>query len=116
MNEFKQDLIDRQAAIDALSTTLPKVDAVNLMSGSYINHIKFGDNISIIRDTAAHDEIVELREMIERLKGRPFYMKLQCHNCGAPLVIDSSNHLIKCKYCHAAYFSGTQLVSSNISG
>ena len=116
MNEFKQDLIDRQSAIDALSTTLTKAGAVNLLSGSYVNHIKVGGNTSIIRDTAAHSEIAELREMIERMKGRPFYMKLQCHNCGAPLVIDSSNHLIKCKYCHSAYFSGTQLVSSNISG
>ena len=60
----------------------------------------------------AYNEIEELREMIERLKGKPYYMKIQCHNCGAPLVIDSSNHLIKCKYCHTAYFSGTQLVNS----
>jgi len=62
----------------------------------------------------AYDEIAELREMIERLKGKPYYMKVQCHNCGAPLVIDSSDHLIKCKYCHTAYFSGTQLVDSDI--
>ena len=60
----------------------------------------------------AHNEIEELREMIERLTAKPYFMKIQCHNCGAPLVIDSSNHLIKCKYCHTAYFSGTQLVNS----
>lgn len=82
------------------------------VSGSYINQIKIGGNTSIIRDTAAHDEIIEIREMIERLKGKPYYMKIQCHSCGAPLTIDSSNHLIKCKYCHTAYFSGTQLVNS----
>ena len=96
------------------ATTLTKADATNLVSGPYINHIKVGGNTGVIRDTAAHDEIAELREMIERLKGKPYYMKIQCHNCGAPLTIDSSNHLVKCKYCHTAYFSGTQLVNSNI--
>lgn len=73
-----------------------------------------GGDTDIIQDKTDHDEIAELREMIEKLKGRPYYMKIQCHNCGAPLVIDSRNHLIKCKYCHTAYFSGTQLVSLNI--
>ena len=94
------------------ATTLTKADAVNLLRGSYINQVKVGNSTGIIRDTAAHDEIAELREMIERLKGKPYYMKIQCHNCGAPLVIESSDHLIKCKYCHTAYFSGTQLVNS----
>ena len=129
------DLIDRRTAIDAIAdclskeanrmsylvdrscntaTTLTKADAVNLLNGSYINKIEVGSNASIIRDTAAHDEIAELREMIERLKGKPYYIKIQCHNCGATLVIDSSDHIIKCKYCNTAYFSGTQLVNSNI--
>ena len=112
------DLIDRDKLFDYIScntaTTLTKVDATNLLSGPYINHIKVGGNTGVIRDTAAHDEIAELREMIERLKGKPYYMKIQCHNCGAPLTIDSSNHLVKCRYCHTAYFSGTQLVNSNI--
>lgn len=102
------DLIRNQA------TTLTKADAANLLSGPYINQVKVGNSTGIIRDTAAHDEIAELREMIERLKGKPYYMKIQCHNCGAPLVIESNNHLIKCKYCRTAYFSGTQLVNSNI--
>ena len=108
----------RQAAIDKLermgyytfATTLTKADTAK----PYINQVKVGNSTGIIRDTAAHDEIAELREMSERLKGKPYYMKIQCHNCGAPLVIESSNHLIKCKYCHAAYFSGTQLVNSCI--
>lgn len=121
------DLIDRQKVLDTIAdndlvnryyknvaTTLTTVDTTNLLSGSYINQIKVGGNTGVIRDTAAHDEIAELREMIERLKGKPYYMKIQCHNCGAPLTIDSSNHLVKCKYCHTAYFSGTQLVNSNI--
>lgn len=96
------------------ATTLTKGDAINLLSAPYINQIKVGSNTSIIRDAVAHDEIAELREMIERLKGKPYYMKIQCHNCGAPLVIDSSDHLIKCKYCKTAYFSGTQLVNSGM--
>ena len=96
------------------ATTLTKVNTANLLSGSYINQIKVGNSTGIIRDTAAHNEIAELREMIERLKGKPYYMKIQCHNCGAPLVIDSSDHIVKCKYCHTAYFSGTQLVNSSI--
>lgn len=87
--------------------------ATTLTSGPYISQIKVGNNsANFIRDTSAHDEIAELREMIERLKGKPYYMKIQCHNCGASLVIDSSDHLIKCKYCKTAYFSGTQLVNS----
>ena len=101
------ELMDRQVAIDAFdrttATTPTKADVANLLSGSY----KVGNS-------ATHDEIAELREMIERLKGKPYYMKIQCHNCGAPLVIDSSDHLIKCKYCQTAYFSGTQLVNSGI--
>lgn len=97
------DLISRQQTIDAADTARP-----------YINQVKIGNDIGIIRDMVAHDEIAELREMIERLKGKPYYMKIQCHNCGAPLLIDSSDHLIKCRYCHTAYFSGTQLVNSGI--
>ena len=108
------DLISTQATVDALATTLTKGDAINLLRGSYINQVKVGTSTGDILGTAAHDEIAELREMIERLKGKPYYMKIQCHNCGAPLVIDSSDHLIKCKYCHTAYFSGTQLVNSGI--
>ena len=59
-----------------------------------------------------HNEIEELREMISKLTAKPYFMKIQCHNCGAPLVVESSNHLVKCKYCHTAYFSGTQLVNA----
>ena len=65
-----------------------------------------------IQDISAHSEIEELREMIARLTAKPYFMKIQCHNCGAPITIESSNHLIKCKYCHTAYFSGTQLVNA----
>ena len=126
------DYISRQAVIDTLQGTAyndmsdlvnrycttatmhTKAGTENLLGGSYINQIKVGGNTGVIRDAAAHDEIAELREMIERLKGRPYYMKIQCHNCGAPLTIDSSNHLVKCRYCHTAYFSGTQLVNSGI--
>ena len=129
------DLIDRRTAIDAIANclskeangmsnlvdrscntaaTLTKADAVNILSGSYIDKIEVGNSTGVIRDTAAHEEIVELREMIEKLKGKPYYIKIQCHNCGATLVIDSSDHIIKCKYCNTAYFSGTQLVNSNI--
>lgn len=126
------DLIDRQKVVDMFqgtayndmsdlvnrycttATMRTKAGTENLIGGSYINQIKVGNGTGIIRDTAAHDEIAELREMIERLKGKPYYMKIQCHNCGAPLVIDSSDHIIKCKYCHTAYFSGTQLVNSDI--
>lgn len=61
---------------------------------------------------SAHSEIEELREMISKLTTKPYFMKIQCHNCGAPLVVESSNHLVKCKYCHTAYFSGTQLVNA----
>lgn len=60
------------------------------------------------------EKINELKDMISQLKAKPYFMKIQCHNCGAPLTIDSSNHLVKCRYCHTAYFSGTQLVNSNI--
>ena len=115
--DYEQDStapINYRAIVEGLPTALTKADTANLLSGSYINHIKVGETTGVIRDTAAHDEIAELRDMIERLKGKPYYMKIQCHNCGAPLVIDSSNHLIKCRYCHTAYFSGTQLVNSNI--
>ena len=101
------DLIDRYYTT---ATTLTKGDATK----PYINQVKIGNDMGIIRDAVAHDEIAELREMIERLKGKQYYMKIQCHNCGAPLVIDSSDHLIKCKYCHTAYFSGTRLVNSCI--
>ena len=65
-----------------------------------------------IQDISAHSEIEELREMIARLTAKPYFMKIQCHNCGAPITIESSNHLVKCKYCHTAYFSGTQLVNA----
>lgn len=112
------DYIDRQKVLNTVadndlvkmycknvSTTLTTTSATNLLSGSYIAQIPY-------TTTTAHDEIAELREMIEKLKGKPYYMKIQCHNCGAPLVIESSNHLIKCEYCHTAYFSGTQLVNS----
>ena len=61
---------------------------------------------------SAHNEIDELREMIAKLTAKPYFMKIQCHNCGAPITIESSNHLVKCKYCHTAYFSGTQLVNA----
>ena len=135
--ELMSDLIDRQAVLTALDglldSTVPPQKGANRMSNlvdtyyttattltkadaaiPYINQVKVGNNIGIIRDAVAHDEIAELREMIERLKGKPYYMNIQCHNCGAPLVIESSNHLIKCKYCQTAYFSGTQLVNSGI--
>lgn len=65
-----------------------------------------------VKDVSAHNEIEELREMITRLTAKPYFMKIQCHNCGAPITIESSNHLVKCKYCSTAYFSGTQLVNA----
>lgn len=98
------------------TTTTEYVDTSKLIVKPYSTSL-VPDNIGVVtgnitRGKDAYEEIAELREMIERLKGKPYYMKIQCHNCGAPLVIDSSNHLIKCKYCHTAYFSGTQLVNS----
>lgn len=60
------------------------------------------------------NEVDELKEKINQLMGKPYYMKISCHNCGAPLTIDSSNHLIKCPYCRTAYLSGTQLVNAGI--
>ena len=112
------DLVDKHYTTvttdGTFSTALTKASDRNVTKGSYINQISVGGSTSIIRDAAAHDEIAELREMIERLKGKPYCMKIQCHNCGAPLTIDSDNHLVKCRYCHTAYFSGTQLVNSSI--
>ena len=60
------------------------------------------------------DEIEELKEKINQLMCKPYYMEISCHNCGASLTIDSSNHLIKCPYCRTAYLSGTQLVNADI--
>ena len=108
----------KQVTVDA-SELIAKSYATSLVPDNIgvITGIQVGGETSIMRDKVAHevhDEIAELRDMIERLRGKPYYMKIQCHNCGAPLVIDSSDHLIKCRYCHTAYFSGTQLVNSNI--
>lgn len=83
------------------STTMP-----------YINKISFAGVTNEIRDTSAHNEIEELKEKINKLTAKPYFMKIQCHNCGASLTINSENHLVKCKYCHTAYFSGTQLVNA----
>ena len=105
------DLMETSDLISNYKTSSTTLDNISVLSGSYINRIQTNGVTGIIRDDSAHNEIAELREMIERLKGKPYYMRIQCHNCGAPLVIESDNHLIKCKYCHTAYFSGTQLVN-----
>lgn len=86
----------------------------NATSTPYINTISLQGTPYTVKDVSAHSEIEELREMITRLTAKPYYMKIQCHNCGASLEIESSNHLVKCKYCKTAYFSGTQLVNSSV--
>lgn len=119
------DYIDRQTAIDAITgynkgeiaayetdlgiLTVPTTSsATTLRYGAYAYP-------SVEATAYGYDEkINELKDMISQLKAKPYFMKIQCHNCGAPLVIDSSDHLIKCKYCHTAYFSGTQLVNSGM--
>lgn len=105
------DYIDRQNVLNTIvDDDLVNRYCKNVATTFTTSNLLIGGNTSVI--TSYHDEIAELREMIERLKGKPYYMKIQCHNCGAPLVIESSNHLIKCRYCNTAYFSGTQLVNS----
>ena len=97
------DLIDRQ--------TLKNILANN---NNIISSVSIGGTTSAIYDADAHTEIKELRDIIEKLTAKPYFLKIQCHNCGAPLVINSNNHLVKCKYCHTAYFNGTQLVNAEI--
>lgn len=82
-----------------------------------INRIQVGNTVYPITSynqsiTASISDLEELKKKVDELMGKPYYMKINCHNCGAPLTIDSSNHLIKCKYCKTAYFSGTQLVNA----
>lgn len=109
--KLMSDYIDRQNVLNTIADDdLVNKYYKNVATTLTTSNLLIGGNASVI--TSNHDEIAELREMIERLKGKPYYMKIQCHNCGAPLVIESGNHLIKCRYCHTAYFSGTQLVNS----
>lgn len=96
--------------IEKPSVTIATSD--NAFLSPYISSIKLKGTPYTVKDVSAHSEIEELREMIARLTAKPYFMKIQCHNCGAPLVVESSNHLVKCKYCHTAYFSGTQLVNA----
>jgi ribosomal protein S27E len=84
----------------------------NAFLSPYISSVSLKGTPYTVKDVSAHNEIEELREMISKLTEKPYFMKIQCHNCGAPLVVESSNHLVKCKYCHTAYFSGTQLVNA----
>lgn len=86
---------------NVISMPYSGISSISLQNSPYIKDI-----------LAHHNEIEELREMISKLMAKPYFMKIQCHNCGASLEIESSNHLVKCKYCHTAYFSGTQLINS----
>jgi len=98
------DLIDKQTLMNTLANNNNIISAVTIG----------GATTSTIYDIDAHTEIKELRDIIEKLTAKPYFLKIQCHNCGAPLVINSNNHLIKCKYCNTAYFSGTQLVNAEV--
>ena len=57
------------------------------------------------------EKINELKDMISQLKAKPYFMKIQCHNCGASLNISSESHIVKCKYCRSVYFSGVELIN-----
>ena len=54
----------------------------------------------------------EMREEMRRLKEQPKMFRLNCQNCGGPLVQELDNHLVKCPYCRSSYFIGTNLVYS----
>lgn len=96
--------------VDKSSVTIATSD--NTFLSPYISSVSLQGTPYTVKDVSAHNEIEELREMISKLTAKPYFMKIQCHNCGAPLVVESSNHLVKCKYCHTAYFTGTQLVNA----
>lgn len=56
-----------------------------------------------------------LDELYERIMTELTYKPIvehKCNNCGAPLKMDTYNHLFKCKYCGTAYLIGTKQVNS----
>lgn len=97
------NLIDKQTLMNTLAN-----------NNNILSKVTIGGATRSIYDIDAHTEIKELRDIIERLTAKPYFLKIQCHNCGAPLVINSDNHLVKCKYCHTAYFNGTQLINAEV--
>ena len=84
---------------------------ISAINNNILSKVTIGGATRSIYDIDAHTEIKELRDIIDNLVAKPYFLKIQCHNCGASLVVNSDNHLIKCKYCNTAYFSGTQLVN-----
>ena len=90
------------------NTTVSTVNASS--TGATINRIQVGGVTYPI--TSVSSELEELKRRVDGLMGKPYYMKITCHNCGASLTIDSTNHLVKCKYCKTAYLSGTQLINA----
>ena len=100
------------------ATRMESVDPT-IIEGKPINRIQVGNTVYPLSTTgfigaipASIDDLEELKKKVNKLMGKPYYLKISCHNCGAPLTIDSTNHLVKCKYCKTAYFSGTQLVNA----
>ena len=57
----------------------------------------------MIADHVSREEIEELKKKINGVR----YIKLNCQNCGAPLTNKIEDHIVKCKFCHTAYFIGT---------
>lgn len=99
----RTDYIGTSSRILTVPTTS---SATSLMYGAYA--------YPSVTVTGSYDEkINELKDMISQLKAKPYFMKIQCHNCGASLSISSESHIVKCKYCRSVYFSGVELINDN---
>lgn len=78
-------------------------DITNPCATKTVSSIDIGGEQYQILDYVSREEMEELKKKINGVR----YIKLNCQNCGAPLTNDIEDHIVKCKFCHTAYFIGT---------
>lgn len=83
-------------------------DITNHYATQTVSSINIGGEQYQILDYVSREEIEELKKKINGVH----YIKLNCQNCGAPLTNKIEDHIVRCKFCHTAYFIGTDMMWS----
>lgn len=74
-------------------------------------HMEMTRNMGVQVDECVADEI--FRMMMARWGAEPKpLVKMECHNCGGSLEIDTNKHIFHCPYCNAVYAVGTNHINS----
>lgn len=73
--------------------------------------VEMARNMGVQVDECVADEIFRMMMARWGLDPKPL-MKMECHNCGGVLDMDTNKHIFHCPYCNAVYAVGTNHVNS----